>query len=322
MQMLRSFEMFFPMEIVGEVFVVFDDLNEKDRAVGATMPPYVKVIYEAPIKIYSKATHAIRGTDASGWIMSQVSNLQVDQYGVSDLIAILDADIVFHTHCIEKLMFRDNKPVMFCSQHRDLAFDGARQLDPRMKSLKPWSCMENFPFVVWRSLFPSLRSWLEERTGKAFPDNLVSITNTTARSAFGNFAWIGGYAHTYRHDDYFWAIGGNGKLSTCPEIRAAIHVYYSIPKYRTYSKMGLEYFHTAAQAMQHGVCRQESACGNLTDACRNVLSKRSINFYYLSLEGDNEMMFGKYEKLRPQCKAHYDNRVSELQACLTKRCAR
>ena len=164
--MLESVKHFLADSIRGQMFVVFDEESPADHEAASALPDWVTVVYEPPPsiifpQIYGAGMHA--QDKIAGWTRSQWSNFYSDRYGSSPLIGILDADIVMKGFCAEKLSFFDEtqgRPRMFCSQHRDIGMPQTRLIDPAFNRLRPWSCMESFPFVFQRSDFPRVREWL------------------------------------------------------------------------------------------------------------------------------------------------------------------
>jgi hypothetical protein len=154
--LFRSFELFFPMPLLGQFFVILD---EGDR-MGLLMPSYVKVVYE-PVSVIRTPFGRLHGVGSShnGQFNSQLSNFFVDKYGSSEFIGILDADVVFRTGEVESLLFRDGKPIVFCTHHRDIGMNAVRRLGPEFEYLNPFSCMESFPFVIRRDLLNFAPSW-------------------------------------------------------------------------------------------------------------------------------------------------------------------
>ena len=317
--LFRSFELFFPMPLLGQFFVILDEGD--DAAVGLLMPSYVKVVYE-PVSVIRTPFGRVHGVGSShnGQFNSQLSNFFVDKYGSSEFIGILDADVVFRTGEVESLLFRDGKPIMFCTQHRDLGMNAVRRLGPEFEYLNPFSCMESFPFVIRRDLLPKLRTFVAQRMAVDEPRAaLVALIEQSAHVMdFGNFALMGAYAHVFEHERYHFVIGGAGPLSTCPELRPCIHVHFSGPHWRQHEnqKIHPEYFDTARVAMARGACHL--AC-NRTEACTALIAQDPFDEELLSLEGAHELMFGGLYSLKlPDCFNHTVRRIKKHRKALRR----
>lgn len=301
--LFRSFEIFFPKALLGAFYVIIEKGVIEDEAIGLLMPPYVTVIHEELIDIPSDLRTPHRNAPASHLFKSEASNFFVDKYGTSEFIGILDSDVIFRTGNIERLLFKNGKPIIFCTQHRDMAMEGVRQLGPEFDVLDPFSCMENFPFVLRRDTLPKLRAFLMQRLNADDEATAFStLFGTSTHSLYvGNFALMGSYAYVFERSRYHFVIGGGGPLSTCPEIRACMHVFYGSPNWRSHqdAKVHPEYFDTARRAMSRGVCRMQC---NSTRACEQILAEDPYDEELLSLESTHEMMFGRLDSLyKPEC---------------------
>ena len=316
--LFRSFELFFPMELLGQFFVVLDEGSLDDAGMALLMPNYVTVVYEplAHIKTPLQRVHGV--TTARGYFGQQVSKCFFDRYGTSEFIGIMDTDAVFRTGNMESLLFRDDNPVMFCTQHRDMGMEGVRRLYAGFDVLNPFSCAETFPFMFRRDSFPKLRAFVAEQMGMANQhEALVSLFEDSAHiMALGEFALMGSYAYLFERERYHFVIGGNGPLSTCPEIRPCMHVHYGSPHWRQHEnqKVHPEYFDTARLAMARGVCHM--SC-NQSETCAAIVAKDPFDEELLSLESTHEMMFGRLENLRmPHCLKHTVRRLKRHRKAL------
>lgn len=300
---LRSFEIFFPMEHLGELFVVLDK-TKRDRAVGSVMPAYAQVVYEDHVGINTNYVNPHENRDDSGRSTSQISNFFSDQYGQAEIIGTVDSDVVFRAPAMYGMLVADGLPRLFCSHHRGqhrLGGDAARRIDPAFKKIpEDFSCMENFPFLMWRASYPRMRSWLGDKLQtRDVKKSLADLVNSANYyNFFGNFALMGYYLFTYEREQYSLVVGGNGKYSTCPELRPSLHVHYSMQNWRQFpDKLSWDYFRTASRAIHNGV----KLCSNSTSADRKLQTVHS----FLSLEGNNELMFGLPGSLaKPGCEEH------------------
>ena len=317
--LFRSFELFFPMELLGQFFVVLDEGSLDDAAMGFLMPNYVTVVYE-PVADIKTPLHRVHGVGpAGGYFNQQVSKCFVDQYGTSEFIGILDADVVFRTGNVESLLFRGDNPIMFCSQHKDFAMEAVRRLSPAFQHLYPFSCVESFPFVLRRDSFPRMRSFVAQQTGIANEHAaLVSLFEDSKHIfAFGEFPLMGAYTYVFERDRYHFVIGGDGPLSTCPELLPCMHVHYAGLHWRQHENQKLhpEYFDTARLAMARGACQM--AC-NQTEACAALVAQDPYDEELLSLESkQGEQLFGRLDNLRmPQCLKHTVRRLKRHRKAL------
>jgi hypothetical protein len=321
--LFRSFELFFPIELLGQFFVVLDEGSLDDAAMGLLMPSYVTVVYE-PVAEIKTSLHRVHGVGpAAGYFNSAVSNFFVDKYGTSEFLGILDSDVVFRTGNVESLLFRGENPILFCSQHRDFAMDSVRRLSPAaFGHLHPFSCMESLPFVIRRDLLPSLRAFIGKQMGMDADPHaaLVKLIEESNHIfSFGNFALMGSFAYVFERERYHFVIGGNGPLSTCPEIRPSIHVHYAGQNWRQHENQKLhpEYFDTVRKYMARGVCHM--ACSNQSEACAALVAQDPLDEELLSAEGLNEMMFGRLENLhKPHCLKHTVKRLKRHRKSLQK----
>jgi hypothetical protein len=286
---LRSFEIFFPMNRLGNLFLVLDQ-TKTNKITGSIMPEYVKVVYEVPLNINVNFPnpHDDDGRNDGGRLMSQISNFFSDDYGESEVIGIVDSDVIFRAPAMDTLMFKDGKPKLFCSHHRDnLGMDAVRHIASEFASLYPFSCMESFPFLMWRSSFPRMRKWLSQKLKTDdVKQGLIKLVHSNQHvNFFGNFAMMGAYLFHYERDKYHIVVGGNGLHSTCPELRGALHVHYSIPNFRQYAhKLSWEYFRVASKTIYHSL----KLCSNKTSLSRKIKHVHT----FLSLEANQEYMFG------------------------------
>ena len=318
--LFRSFELFFPMELLGQFFVVLDEGRLDDAAMGMLMPSYVTVVYEPVVDIHTPL-HRIHGIGpARGYFGQQVSKCFFDRYGTSEYIGILDADAVFRTGNMESLLFRGDNPIMFCTQHRDLGMDAVRHLYAGFNVLNPFSCAETFPFVLRRDSFPKIRAFVVQQTGKENQyDALISLFEDSRHIVtVGEFPLMGSYAYIFERERYHFVIGGDGPLSTCPEIRPCMHVHYGSPHWRQHENQKLhpEYFDTARLAMARGVCHM--TC-NQSEACAAIVAQDPYDEELLSLESTHEMMFGRLDNLKlPHCLDHTVRRLKRHRRALQK----
>jgi len=303
---LRSFEIFFPMHLLGGMYVILDK-TKRDRMTGSVMPSYVHVIYEDPAEVSLRTINPHDNNRPNeGRVASQISNLFTDAYGSGDIIGIVDADSIFRAPAMEYMMIRDGKPKLFCSQHRDrLGMESARLIDPALSSLEPFTCMVNFPFLMWRSSFPRMRHWMQSNLNTAnLKAKLIELNEQNQHfDFFGNFAIMGSYLYAYERERYHVVVGGNGPLSTCPELRPSMHVHYSMPNFRDYrDKLHWEYFRISARA----IYRSLRLCSNKTSA-----QKKSETIHtFLSLESGDEKMFGKPGQLvKPGCDEYLEEEI-------------
>lgn len=300
---LRSFEIFFPMEHLGELFIVLDK-TKRDRAVGSVMPAYAQVVYEDHVGIRTNYVNPHENRDDGGRTTSQISNFFSDRYGEAEIIGTVDSDMVFRAPAMYSMLMADGLPRLFCSHHRGkhrLGGDAARRIDPAFERIpEEFSCMENFPFLMWRSSYPKIRSWLSNKLQtRDVKKSLVDLVNSANYfNFFGNFELMGYYLFTYERDQYSLVVGGNGKYSTCPELRPSLHVHYSMQNWRQYpDKLSWDYFRAASRAVHNGL----RLCSNTTSAEK----KLQIVYSFLSLEGNNELMFGLPGSLAKQgCEEH------------------
>lgn len=309
--LFRSFELFFPMPLLGQFFVVLDEGSVDDSGMEMLMPSYVTVVYEPIANITTQFTKLHGSGSAVGYFNSQVSNFFADQYGSSEFIGILDTDVVFRTGNIAQLLFRNGNPIIFCTQHRDIGMGAVRRLGPEFHHLNPFSCMENFPFIIRRDLLPNLRAFIAQRMHLTDPHAaLVALIEESKHILhFGNFALMGSFAYVFERERYHFVIGGNGPLSTCPEIRSCVHVHYAGRNWRQHEnqKIHPEYYETARAVMARGACRM--TC-NRTEACKQILAQDPYDEELLSIESTNEMMFGTIHNLKlPHC---YDYTVRQI----------
>lgn len=74
-----------------------------------------------------------------------------------------------------------------------------RMLDPNFNTLKPWSCMESFPFLFRRSDFSHVRQWFITSTNTTSFDEGYNVIMSRMKTAldFGQFALLGAWAYTY-----------------------------------------------------------------------------------------------------------------------------
>jgi hypothetical protein len=336
--MLSSAEKFLDRRRMANFFVVYDQESEDDHQAAALLPPWVTVVFEQapPIPFPNVLGAGMHEADnIAGWTRSQWSNFHSDKYGRAPFLAILDTDIVFKGFCSEQLSFFDSEgnPRIFCTQHRDLGMKLTRTIDPAFKELHPWSCMESFPFMFRRSDLPAFRAWLAERMQVDDFDTAFSKLlqhKDYGPLAIGQFAMLGSWAYIYAKSQYAWAIGGQGELSTCPELRMGHHVPYARLNYRKKPKLDTTYFNEAARVVFEGDCWAQAACasGGLSPECAAVVDKGRHNVTHselLSLEGTNEMMFGgatgRPLKL-PKCSQHVDKLYEAYHSCLvTNKCS-
>jgi hypothetical protein len=280
-------------------FVVFDEENADDYKAALLLPPWVNVIYEkAPnFSIPNVGGFGMHMNETvAGWTRSQWSCLKADSYGSAPYIGILDTDVVFKAFCGEELTFfgPNGKPRIFCSHHRDLGMSLLRVIDPAMKHLNPWSCMETLPFIFHRSDFSLFRSWLAGRfNASSFDEGFAKLLHQKEyyALAIAQTTMLGAWAHTYAHSNYSWAIGGNGNFSTCPALRVGHHVPYARANWigAKLPKLHQTYFDEAQQAMFEGDCWAKAACKQpMPHACSSVVRKGSQHDALLSLEGDYE----------------------------------
>ena len=319
--LLRSFEMFFPMHLLGEFFVILDRGNMADESLGLMLPEYITVVYENETETYTSFM-TIHGhvENANGHFSSQISNFFIDEYGSSEFIGILDSDVIFRTGNMESVMFKGSNPIIFCSQHRDFTMDAVRSLGVEFQHLNPFSCMENFPFVVRRDSLPKVRAFISERTGvRDARSALVKLIQGSAKyHTFGNFAMLGSYLYVFERERYHFVIGGNGDLSTCPEIRSTMHVFYAGPRWREHDRQKVhpEYFETARKAMARGACYL--LC-NQTETCARLIAEDPHDEELLSLESQHEMMFGTLDSLKkPECLKYIVRKIKRHRRALRR----
>jgi len=314
---LRSFEIFFPMELLGNMFLILDK-SKQNRITASVMPAYVSVVYEEPFDINVNFIHPHdSGRLDNGRLISQVSNFFSDKYGNSEVIGFVDSDVIFRAPAMSHVLFRDGKPKLFCSQHRDnLGMDSARHIDSALHQIYPFSCMENFPFLMWRSSFPRMRNWLKAKLHNSnVEEALLNLVHQKQYiNFFGNFAILGSYLYMYERDKYHVVVGGNGPHSTCPEFRAGMHVHYSIPNFRAYPhKLSWDYFRTASEAIYSSL----RLCSNKTSVEDKI---RSIH-RFLSLEEEQEYMFGRPGHLvKKGCYEYLDNETKTYMSHLSIWC--
>jgi len=302
---LRSFEIFFPMEHLGELFIVLDK-TKRDRAVGSVMPAFAQVVYEDHVGIRTNYINPHENRDDSGRTTAQISNFFSDQYGDAEIIGTVDSDVVFRAPAMYSMLVPDGRPRLFCSHHRGqhrLGGDAAKRIDPAFKKIpEDFSCMENFPFLMWRSSYPRMRSWLSDKLQtKDIKKSLADLVNSANYyNFFGNFELMGYYLFSYERDSYSLVVGGNGKYSTCPELRPSLHVHYSMENWRQFpDKLSWDYFRTASMAIYEGI----KLCSNST----STEKKLQTIYKFLSLEGKHEFMFGRPGSLaKPGCEEHLD----------------
>lgn len=303
---VRSFEIFFPMEHLGQLFIILDK-TKRDAWVGSIFPSFVHVVFEDAGEIKTNHVNPHETRDDSGRLTSQLSNFFTDQYGEAEIIGIVDSDVVFRSPGMYDMLVADGgKPRLFCSHHRGvhrLGADAAIRIDSAFKSLpSDFDCMENFPFLMWRSSFSRMRKWLSTQMKTTnVKESLVHLINSNSYyNFFGNFELMGYYLFTYEKDKYSIVVGGNGVYSTCPEFRPSLHVHYSLPNWRDYpDKLSWDYFRAASRAIHNGML----LCSNTTSKKRKIRIVHS----FLSLEGNTEYMFGTPGKLaKPGCNDHLE----------------
>lgn len=108
----------------------------------------------------------------------------------------------------------------------------------------------------------------------------------------------------------------------CPELRVGIHVPYSINDWVNLPKLTDQYFSVGRDVMFEGRCRAQC---NKTMHCKQFLSSAHMNHLgLLTLEGDNEMMFGGGNYGRPYkqgCAEHVERIYERYRTCLSAKCS-
>lgn len=316
---LRSFEIFFPMEHLGELFIILDE-TKRDYALGSLLPAFVHVVYEDPVGVQTTHINPHENRNDGGRTASQISNFFSDKYGNADIIGIVDSDVVFRSPAMYDMLVSNGKPRLFCSHHRGahrLGADAAKKIDSSFQNMPfDFDCMENFPFLMWRSSFVRMQKWLGKQMKTSnVKKSLVDLVNAHSYyNFFGNFELMGYYLFTYEKDKYSVVVGGNGLYSTCPEFRPSLHVHYSLPNWRDFpDKLSWDYFRAANRAIHNGIL----LCSNTTTQKR----KLKIIYTFLSLEGKNEYMFGVPGNLaKAGCDQHLETIVAAYMKALQEWC--
>ncbi len=299
---------------------------------AALLPSFVTVLYEPPTQaqIPSVAGAGLHtGENVAGWTRSQLSNIMSDQYGTAPFIGILDSDSVVKAHGARHFsLFNETtgNPRIFCTQHRDMGMRLFRDIEPLYNPLAPFSCMESFPFMFRRADLPLVQAWLQRATNTT--DFISSWSALLARPgydalAIGNFAMLGAWAFTFARERYDFVIGGNGPLSTCPQLRVGHHVGYALGDWSNHPKLRKPYFQEAARVVAEGRCRAECSSSSSL-ACADFLEGQPAHHEeLLSLEGANENMFGGgfgRAIAKPGCEEPLGRAFAHYEAILTKYC--
>ena len=122
----------------------------------------------------------------------------------------------------------------------------------------------------------------------------------------------------FERERYHFVIGGNGELSTCPEIRSGMHVFYAGPRWREHDRQKVhpEYFETARKAMARGACYL--LC-NQTETCARLIAEDPHDEELLSLESQHEMMFGTLDSLKkPECLKYIVRKIKRHRRALRR----
>eukprot|EP00929_Paragymnodinium_shiwhaense_P117168 TRINITY_DN8743_c0_g2_i10.p1 TRINITY_DN8743_c0_g2~~TRINITY_DN8743_c0_g2_i10.p1 ORF type:complete len:357 (+),score=30.49 TRINITY_DN8743_c0_g2_i10:229-1299(+) len=247
--LLDSINIFWPRATFNSaVLVVLDAESPADAEACRRLEANVTCIFEeVPEFLKTVAVHSgdfsqTTSERRKGVIRLNWSLFHADAYSSANFIALVDADVAFHTFAIPQLLFDWDddavKPVVFG------AWRPLFVLNPLVLDMA-WIAefMDSFPFVMHRQDFAGLRAFVTSKMDKHdFGEALGELVDRLAQSTrwvgwwrqyqpetIGFYSIAGHFLWHHKRDKYAWSIQhavplGLPAAASCPRLRVATHL--------------------------------------------------------------------------------------------------
>lgn len=216
-----SFQTFWPWEKMKVKWVVVldkeSDLDVKNSWKLSVAFPYPKVEYES-LPLNPNIFHGKFKT--KGYDRQQYSNFFCDLYTNDSVIGIVDSDAIFISAVTPKSLFERGKPVVIGAGYDNIMYPDYRAATEEVLGFRPIGhFMNNFPVLIKREVFPSLRKYIEDLHSKPFDQVFGEITQK--HKQYCQFDWLINFMWRFRNSEYAWHIHFN-QSGTIKDFKAEV----------------------------------------------------------------------------------------------------
>ena len=207
---LRSFLLFFPLEISNASLTVAIDIEHSEKKdaidlkntiaeIAHRVPGGTKVVLLPESEFYR-----------SGYDRQQLVMFWADNFTNSEYVGFVDTDAAFITYVDREDLFEDGKPVVNGrSGYRSVKADGNWKWTVgsfvALGILEPFRCMTYFPVIIKVSHLPEIRDFIARYHNQTF--NEVFYNNISKNhNYYSQFAIMCTYLFAFKRDEYKWYV--------------------------------------------------------------------------------------------------------------------